>query len=227
MSIAKHVHFRKELTTYPKNSFDRGVMFLAREHFDSFITSDVTIEGGLTFDTRVDKHLPSGTPVVYESNGGTPIPELVEGQIYYTLRGSPGLTTGTGADRSGGARARHIRLSATKNGPAIVIGNGRGAGYTKDNEPTTNEYGDATYTISDADKTVPDYYSVHGTDASIGKGKASKGFKETPRLGVKLRKIKPTVYNEVLRKQAGHTQVGSTIFVKQQSGYLSSTKFRT
>ena len=217
MSIAKHVHFRKELTTYPKNSFDRGVMFLAREHFDSFITSDVTIEGGLTFDTRVDKYLPSGTPVVYDSNGGTPIPELVEGQIYYTLRGSSGLTAGTGADRrDGGARARHIRLSATKNGPAIVIGNGRGAGYTKENEPTTSEYGNALAAPGDnTEKAIPDYYSVHGTDASIGQNKASKGFKETTTMGVQLRKIKPTTYTEVIRKQAGHTQVGSTIFVKQ------------
>ena len=179
MSIAKHVHFRKELTTYPKNSFDRGVMFLAREHFDSFITSDVTIEGGLTFDTRVDKYLPSGTPVVYDSNGGTPIPELVEGQIYYTLRGSSGLTAGTGADRSGGARARHIRLSATKNGPAIVIGNGRGAGYTKENEPTTSEYGNALAAPGDnTEKAIPDYYSVHGTDASIGQNKQVKVLKK-------------------------------------------------
>ena len=106
-------------------------MFLAREKFNHFQTSGVTIESGLTFD--FNHEIPVGTKVEYEDNGVANIPELVSGNEYYVLEGSSGLTTGDRAagDLSGGARARHVKLSLTKNGPAIPINSGGGAANNK------------------------------------------------------------------------------------------------
>ena len=99
--------------------------------FNHFQTSGVTVEGGLTF--AYNHEISKGTKVQYTDNGVTSIPELISGNEYYVLEGSSGLTTGKKeeGDFSGGAKARHLKLSLTKNGPAIIIGDGGGAANNK------------------------------------------------------------------------------------------------
>lgn len=162
--LIKHTHFRKELETYPEGSNDIGCMFLAREKFNHFQTSGVTIEGGLTF--AYNHKILKGTKVQYTDNSAANIPELVSGNEYYVLEGSSGLTTGKKeeGDFSGGARAKHVKLSLTKNGPAIPINDGSGAANNKLRMVRPLAYDEVDWLMHDLE-VVPN--GQHSTDSLV------------------------------------------------------------
>ena len=139
-------------------------MFLAREKFNHYGTSDVTIESGLTFN--FNHKIPKGTKVQYTDNGGANIPSLVSGNEYYVLEGSSGLTTGKleEGDFSGGARARHLKLSLTKNGPAIPINSGGGAATNKLRVVRPLAYDEVDWIMHDQEK-VPN--GQHSADSLV------------------------------------------------------------